>query len=143
MSDPFLVLEVEVVPDTPKAKSSLHMCTCDLAVVTDGAVFPLTYVGPVPSCTRYYSLLDKGDKNGAYGYVAQLFDGTQLSEVSRLTEESFKLNMEHLVRVVFLGISDLLRVQQVRCGVIHGSYTAHWCQFTFCSTCSTVIVSEA
>lgn len=89
-------------------------------------------MGPVPSCSRYYSLLDKGDKNGAYGYVAQLFDGTELSEVSRLAEESFKLNMEHLVRVVFLGNSDLLRLEQVRSGVIHASYTAH----------STVVVSQ-
>lgn len=43
-------------------------------------------------------MLANGDKNGAYGYVAQLFDGTEVTEVGRLAEESFKVNMKHLVR---------------------------------------------
>lgn len=47
-------------------------------------------------------MLDNGDKHGAYGYVAQLFGGTELSEVSSLVEESFKVNVEQLVRVMLV-----------------------------------------
>lgn len=43
-------------------------------------------------------MLANGDKNEAYGYVAQLFHGMDLLEISRLAEESFKANMQHLVR---------------------------------------------
>lgn len=56
-----------------------------------------------PSCARYYSLLAEGKKKRAYGYVAQLFDGTDLTDVSRLAEESFKLNVEQLVSGILRG----------------------------------------
>lgn len=46
---------------------------------------------------RYLELLEQGDKDGAYGYVAQLFDGMDVSEILRLSEESFSINMDHLV----------------------------------------------
>ncbi len=42
---------------------------------------------------RYDSLLEKGDKNVAYGFVAQLFDGMEISDISKLCEESFEANM--------------------------------------------------
>lgn len=47
--------------------------------------------------TRYYSLLASGDKKGAYGLVAQLFDGMRLSDISKLCEECFQANVEDLV----------------------------------------------
>lgn len=64
------------------------------------SVLSVFHIGFSPYlCVRYHSRLADGDKNGAYGFVAQLFDGTDLAEVARLAEESFKHNMEHLVRV--------------------------------------------
>lgn len=39
-----------------------------------------------------------GNKKGAYGYVAQLFEGMEVDEARRLAKENFELNVEHLVR---------------------------------------------
>lgn len=64
---------------------------------------------------RYNSLVADGDKKGAYGLAAQLFDGTNLAEVSRLSEESFKLNMERLVRVCSSYVKETLKLQLCRC----------------------------
>lgn len=49
------------------------------------------------SGTRYYTRLAEGDKNGAYGSVAQMFDGMEVSEISKLCEESFEANMNEKV----------------------------------------------
>lgn len=64
-----------------------------------------------PRSVRYNSLVADGDKKGAYGLAAQLFDGTDLAEVSRLSEESFKLNMEHLVRACSSCVKETLKLQ--------------------------------
>lgn len=87
---------------TPKKARLPNVCRGRFHLFTSySRVFPFAIVNTTLSesyrVARYYSLLAKGNKNGAYGLAAQLFDGMDLSDISKLCEESFQENMQKLV----------------------------------------------
>ena len=52
-------------------------------------------------------MLAGGNETEAYGYVAKLFEGMEVTQAQHLTEENFRLNVEHLVREVAIEAVNL------------------------------------
>ncbi|CAM9725613.1 unnamed protein product [Ectocarpus sp. 13 AM-2016] len=73
--------------------------------------------------SRYYSILASGDKKGAYGLVAQLFDGMRVSEISKLCEECFQANVEDLVISEMAELVQDLRARGWRVMIVTASPT--------------------
>ncbi|CAM9194595.1 unnamed protein product, partial [Hapterophycus canaliculatus] len=72
---------------------------------------------------RYNSLLAKGNKNEAYGLAAQLFEGMDLSDISKLCDESFEENMRKLVVPEMKELVQDLRARGWRVVIVTASPT--------------------